>query len=163
MIAISIIAGPSCTRTMSNETNEMIGQSNEWLYFSRTELRTSTWKCPWKVPLILQVKRSWKKKLSVADYSHLSNYHRDTSWVVHKSKMLQAVRISCPRKFIINNHIFSSYRSLYKAPFIFLSSFRFCVYGSASHILFIESLRFFDSTLSIFLSLTFASRKNEQR
>lgn len=82
----------------------------------------------------------------------------DTSWVVHKSKMLQAVRISCPRKFIINNHIFSSYRSLYKAPFIFLSSFRFCVYGS--HILFIKSLRFFDSTLSIFLSLTFASQKN---
>lgn len=81
-----------------------------------------------------------KKTISIADYprsSTLSPTHH--GWFT-KIKMLQAVRVSCPRKFIINNHIFSSYRSLYKAPFFFplslsLFSPRFCVYGS--HIIFI--------------------------
>ena len=132
MIEIRIIADPSCIRTMINERNEVIGQPNEWLYFSHTELHTSTWKCPWKVPFRKNEcdDRSDERKTIKSLITLIRARITDTTWVVHKIKMLQAVRVSCPRKFIINNHIFSSYRSLYKAPFVFLFSSLLCVWLS---------------------------------
>lgn len=144
----------------STRLNKQLLDSRIW------NLRISTWKCPWKVSSILEIERLWRSiaRTGNINHTHLKRAHNPfrifsafsepvarsptQHLLVREIKMLKAVLISCPRKFIINNHTLSFllllvYRLLFKAPFFFFSFPRFCMYGSLAFSFFESNLFFF--------------------